>query len=160
MRRKDKEVIDTAAIEAILAEARICRFAMVDGDRPYVVPMCFAHHENALYLHSALKGKKIEVLEKNPNVCFEVDTLLETIESDAPCDWSMRYQSVIGFGRAVFVEEEEEKRNALDIIFKRYAGRHGTFTDNKVQATAVIRINIDSMTGKMSGTECTKTQLQ
>lgn len=151
MRRHDKEIVSVVEIHKILDNARVCRVAMVDGDRPYVVPLCFARHENALYLHSALKGKKIEVLEQQPDVCFEVDALLETMDSDDPCNWSMRYQSVIGFGRAVFVENMDEKRNALQLIFKRYAGSDGMFPDSQVHATAVIRIDIDSMTGKASG---------
>ncbi len=151
MRRKDKEIQDPAIIEGILTAARVCRLAMVDGDRPYVVPMCFAYHDKALYLHSALKGKKIDILQDNANVCFEVDTLAETLSADEACDWSMRYQSVIGFGRAVFLESPEEKREALDIIFKRYAVYTSDFADNRIRATAVIRIDIQDLTGKASG---------
>jgi uncharacterized protein len=151
MRRKDREITDTSKIQDLLEKARVCRVAMVDDGRPYLVPMCFAHDGNALYLHSALKGKKIDALVKNPAVCFEVDTLLDVLDSDEPCGWSMRYQSVIGFGKAVFIEEAEEKRKALDVLFKRYAGRSGSFPDGKVQATAVIRIDIETITGKASG---------
>ncbi len=151
MRRKDKEISDIAEIHDILKNAMVCRIAMIDDGCPYLVPMCFAYHDNAIYLHSALKGKKIEALTRNPEVCFEVDALFETIESEAPCDWSMRYQSIIGFGRAAFIKMPEEKRNALDIIFHRYADNHGTFSDDKVRATAIIRIDIQRMTGKASG---------
>ncbi len=84
-------------------------------------------------------------------MCFEVDTLVETLSADEACDWSMRYQSVIGFGRAVFLESPEEKREALDIIFKRYAVYTSDFADNRIRATAVIRIDIQDLTGKASG---------
>jgi hypothetical protein len=76
---------------------------------------------------------------------------METIGSGEPCGWSMRYQSVIGFGRAVFIEAEEEKKKALRIIFERYAGDRGEFSAAKIRGTAVIRIDIESMAGKASG---------
>jgi len=151
MRRKDKEIIDIVEIESIIDTAKVCRIAMVDDGFPYLVPMCFARQGKALFLHSALKGKKIDVLSKTPEVCFEIDQLMETIGSDEPCGWSIRYQSVIGFGRAVFIEDKQEKKKALDIIFERYAGNRGEFPETKVRGTAVIRIDIDSMTGKASG---------
>ena len=148
MRRKDKEICGEAAIVAILDRARVCRLAMVDGDSPYVVPLCFAYQDGALYVHSALKGRKVDLMQKNPRVCFEVDDLLETVEAEDPCNWSLRYQSVIGFGRAVFVEDPEEKKKGLAMIFCRYAGRDGVFSEGKIQATAVIRIDIDTITAK------------
>lgn len=148
MRRKDKEIRGDAAIDGILDRARVCRLAMVDGDSPYVVPLCFAHWDGVIYVHSALKGRKIDLLKKNPRVCFEVDDLLETLEAGDPCDWSLRYQSVIGFGRAVFVDDPEEKQKGLNIVFRRYAGRDGAFAEGKMRATAVIRIDIDTMTAK------------
>jgi len=151
MRRKDKEIIDIDQIQNILDKAQVCRIAMVDGGLPYLVPMCFARQGNALFLHSALKGKKIDALAKTPEVCFEVDILMETIGSDEPCGWTMIYQSVIGFGRAVFIEAEEEKKKALTIIFERYARNRGEFSTDKIRGTAVIRIDIESMTGKASG---------
>ena len=43
MRRKDKEIRDEAEIEAILKEAIVCRLALFDGRRPYIVAMCFGH---------------------------------------------------------------------------------------------------------------------
>ena len=121
MRRKDKEISDEATIKAIIEKARVCRLGMVNGNKPYIVPLCFGYSDNALYFHGSLKGKKIDLLHENPNVCFEFDLLTETIESENPCDWSMKYQSVIGFGKAVFIKELDEKRNAISIIIKRYS---------------------------------------
>ena len=151
MRRKDKHITDTDAIRGILRKARVCRLAMVDGDSPYVVPLSFGFHDGTLYFHTALKGKKIDLLRKNPRVCFEVDTVVETVEAEAPCEWTFRYQSVIGFGRARFLEDPEEKRRGLEVIFRHYAGRAETFSDEKIRATEIIRVDIETMTGKGFG---------
>lgn len=151
MRRKDKEIVEIDVIHRILAEARVCRLAMIDGDRPYIVPMCFGYRDNAIYMHSALKGKKIEVLQRHSEVCFEVDTGVDTLAAEDPCGWSMRYQSVIGFGTAVFLTAPEEKRAALGIIISHYSDMAVELPYSKITATAVIRVGIHHMTGKASG---------
>jgi len=151
MRRKDKEITEPAAIRAVIEKATVCRLGMVDGNRPYIVPVCFGYHDNVLYFHSASKGRKIDLLRKNPNVCIEFDLLAEPIESEKACDWSMRYQSVIGFGKAVFIEDLEEKRKALGIIMAHYTDGEYQFPEKMLKATRVFRVEIEQVTGKQSG---------
>jgi len=151
MRRKDKEISNESDIKAIIEKNSVCRLGMVEGNKPYIVPLCFGYSDNALYFHSALKGKKIDLIRGNPNVCFEFDLLTATIESDNACDWSMKYQSIIGFGKASFIENLDEKRNAISIIMRQYSERSFQFPENKLKATAVIKVEIESLTGKQSG---------
>jgi nitroimidazol reductase NimA-like FMN-containing flavoprotein (pyridoxamine 5'-phosphate oxidase superfamily) len=151
MRRKKKEIADESGIIAIIEKASVCRLGMVDGNKPYIVPVCFGYHDNVLYFHGSLKGLKIDLIRKNPNVCFEFDLIAETIESENACDWSMKYQSVIGFGKAVFIESSDEKRKALSIIMAHYSDRQFQIPENSLKATAVIKVKIESMTGKHSG---------
>jgi nitroimidazol reductase NimA-like FMN-containing flavoprotein (pyridoxamine 5'-phosphate oxidase superfamily) len=151
MRKKDKEISDESGIRAIIGKANVCRLGMVNGNKPYIVPLCFGYHDNVLYFHGSLKGQKIDLIRKNPNVCFEFDLITETIESENACDWSMKYQSVIGFGKAVFIESSDEKRKALSIIMGQYSDRLFLFPENILKATAVIKVEVESMTGKHSG---------
>jgi len=152
MRRKDREITDRAMIDAIIRQALVCRLAMSDGDQPYVVPLCFGYADNALYFHSAGAGKKIEMLKKNNRVCFEfdIDPMLAKRGRDG-CEWGMKFQSVIGMGRAELVEDEASKRKALDIIMNQYGDGHFEYDDAKVKRTVVIRVDIYEMTGKSSG---------
>jgi hypothetical protein len=151
MRRKEKEISDESGINAIIEKAKVCKLGMVNGNTPYIVPLCFGYQDNTLYFHSALKGLKIDCLQNNPNVCFEFDLIAEPIESEEPCSWGMKYQSVIGFGKAIFIEGSDEKRKALNIIMAQYSDQQFEFPENKVKATAVIKVEIGSMTGKQSG---------
>ncbi len=151
MRRKDKEISDRFAIEAIIRKSNACRLGMIDGDKPYIVPLCFGYEDNVLYFHGSLNGRKIDLIRKNPNVCFEFDLITEPIESEDACSWSMKYQSVVGFGKAVFLERLEEKIEALGIIMKQYSDRAYRFPENKLEAITVFKVEIESMTGKQSG---------
>ena len=65
----------------------------------------------------------------------------------------MKFQSVIGFGKASFIEDEKEKENALTVIMGQYSDRHYSFDENFIRATAVVKVEIESMTGKRSGEE-------
>ena len=66
MRRKDREITDWHEIEAILAEAMVCRIGLADESTPYVVPVSFGYDDGSLYIHSAPDGKKLALLTKNP----------------------------------------------------------------------------------------------
>lgn len=116
MRRIEKEIRDLIDIESVIRAADICRLAMCDGGIPYLVPLCFGYEDNIVYFHSATEGKKLEMLKKNSNVCFEIDIDQELKPAEKPCAWDMNYKSVIEFGKAEFVEDIDGKRQALDII--------------------------------------------
>ena len=140
-------------IEAIIRKATVCRLGMLDGDTPYIVPLCFGYRDDTLYFHGSMKSRKAELVNKHPKVCFEIDILAEPISALDPCDWDMRYQSVVGFGEACVVETSEEKQRALEIITAQYAKGPHAFTETKLKATMVIKVVIQTMTGRQSGFE-------
>lgn len=151
MRRKDKQINDIAAIEDILSKASVCRLGLCENNQPYVVPLCFGYKDNTLYFHCAGQGKKLDILRKNNNVCFEVDIERELIKADQACDWGMKYKSVIGFGKAVFIKDVEQKRKALDIIMQQFSKDTFEYSSNTIKNIVVIKVKIESMTGKQSG---------
>ena len=151
MRRKEKEITNRKELDAILSKARICRIGFVDENRAYIVPMNFGYKNNCLYFHSALVGKKIDLIQKNTVVCFEVDIGHDIIDTGIPCNWSSRYTSVIGYGKPSLIEDIKLKEEALNIIIDHYApGRSYKFPENKVRDVAIIKIEINQMTGKKS----------
>jgi nitroimidazol reductase NimA-like FMN-containing flavoprotein (pyridoxamine 5'-phosphate oxidase superfamily) len=150
MRRKDKEIADRNEIESIISNSRVCRLAMVDEAGPYIVPLCFGFRNNTLYFHSAAEGKKLGLLRKNPRVCFELDCDTEVLTREKACDFGMHYKSVIGFGTVVFLEVAAAKREALDIIMNHYAEGAFDYPDASVNRMSVFKVEIDTMTGKIS----------
>ena len=147
----DKEIADREEIEDILRKSTVCRLALMDAGRPYLVPLCFGYEAGHLYFHSAPAGKKIDLLKKNPNVCFEFDTDTKAIPADISCGWSMRYRSVIGYGIASFVEDPGEKKAALNVIMRQYAEGTPAYSEETLLNTAVIKVEIQEISGKKSG---------
>jgi len=62
----------------------------------------------------------------------------------------MRYRSVAGRGKAVIVDDAQEKSAALDLIMAHYEGPTGGYDPRRLAAICVIRVDIGSMTGKRS----------
>jgi nitroimidazol reductase NimA-like FMN-containing flavoprotein (pyridoxamine 5'-phosphate oxidase superfamily) len=150
MRRADKEITSKAAIEGIISRSLVCRLALADENQPYIVPLCFGYKDNSLYFHSAVQGKKIDIIKKNNRVCFEFDIDSEVIKADKACEWGLQYKSVVGFGQASFLEDSESKRRALDIIMKQYSGESSAYPEAKLKHTVIIKVDIQHMTGKQA----------
>jgi nitroimidazol reductase NimA-like FMN-containing flavoprotein (pyridoxamine 5'-phosphate oxidase superfamily) len=158
MRRKDKEIAGRARLEKILARARVCRLAMTadgpQGPVPYVVPVFFACRDGRLYVHCAREGRKLDLLARNPRVCVEVDELRAILPAEKPCAFSSLFRSIIASGTAVQVRDPRAKREALDLLMAKYAGRRTgsgfEFSDATLENTAVLEITMEEITGKQS----------
>ncbi len=151
MRRKEKEITDIKVIEDLIARAHICRIGLSDEGQPYIVPMNFGYQDGCLYLHSAKEGRKIEILRQNNRVCFEIDLDYEYLTAETACNTSAHYRSVIGFGRAMFVEGNEAKIQALDIIMNHYEKeRKHTYSNHAIDKVAVIKVELQEITAKQA----------
>jgi uncharacterized protein len=149
MRRADRAVKDPNAIRAIMEEAPVCRIGVSDFGMPYVVPMSFGLGERDLYFHCAAEGRLLDIIRRNDRVCFEMDLFREVILGQSPCGCSCRYESVIGFGRAVIMDDPGEKKAALDRIMEHYGEQvPAEYKTDIFAKTTVVRIAIESLTAK------------
>ena len=152
MRRKDRAIEDKELMESIVKRAIICRLGLSENNVPYIVPLTFGYKNNFLYFHSAKEGRKIDMIKKNNTVCFEIDVDTKLLKAEKPCKWSIKYYSVIGFGKAFLVEDLEEKREALDIIMEHYSDKSSfEYPEESVNNVIIIKVHIEGMTGKKSG---------
>ena len=152
MRNAKKEIVDREELHRILDDAMVMRLGMIDGERPYVVPVNFAREGEELWFHAAKAGHKLDCLRAAPAVCVEVDHFFRFRTGPSACDdWSTDYESVIGFGTAEIVEDQDVKRHGLRTLMRKYSGREDwEFPDADVRGTAVVRIRLESLTGKRS----------
>ncbi len=151
MRRKDKEVMDPQKLEAIIERALVLRIALFDECYPYLVPVNFGYRNGKFYFHSASEGKKLDLIKRDNRICFETEADVALMKGDVPCKWSTRYASIIGFGRAHFIQDVEEKRKGLEIIFQHYAAGPLDVPNSSLAQIAVVEIEVESMTAKVSG---------
>ena len=152
MTRRELEVTDPEEIIRILNECKVLHLGLVDDGLPYVLPMNYGYvmdkGQLTLYLHSATKGYKLDVLRKNNAVCFDMECDVTPFEGQVACQYGMAYSSLFGKGTAEFVEDVEEKKQALTILMKTQTGKDFTFDDRMVSIVSVLKIHVKSYTAK------------
>ena len=152
MTRRERQITDETQIMDILDKGKVLHLGLAVDNEPYVVPMNYGYtKENGklvIYLHSAVRGKKLDMIRTNPKVFFEIDCDLLPFESELPCQYGISYSSVMGRGTARIVEDVEEKKQAMSILMKTQTGKDFTFEDRLVSIVAVIRIDVDAYTAK------------
>jgi nitroimidazol reductase NimA-like FMN-containing flavoprotein (pyridoxamine 5'-phosphate oxidase superfamily) len=89
----------------LLSSQVLGRLACADGNQPYVVPVTYYFDGKFIYGQTN-EGKKLEILRKNPNVCFEVDKMMDM----------RNWQSVVITGKFEELKSASGKK-ARDLLF-------------------------------------------
>jgi nitroimidazol reductase NimA-like FMN-containing flavoprotein (pyridoxamine 5'-phosphate oxidase superfamily) len=151
MRRSDK-ALPNDDIVRILQEGEYGVLSTVDeAGQPYGVPLNYSLKDNCLYFHCALEGHKLDNLFANEKTSFCVVGRTRVI----PAEFTSEFESVIVTGTAAVVLGEE-KYEALVSLIEKYSAdfvEEGRKYIEKLDSqTKVVRIKIESMTGKLSPT--------
>ncbi len=147
MRRIRQQMTDQAAV-SVLENAKTGVFA-VNGENgyPYPVPMNFAYLDGKIYLHSANTGHKISTIEKNDKVSFLVIDKDDVI----PDKLTTAYRSVVVFGRARLISDNEEKLALVRRFALKYSSNMPAIQadiDENFSSLALIEITPEHITGK------------
>ena len=152
MTKRERQVTDPQQILEILDKGQVLHMGLSVNDEPYVVPMNYGYRMEdgklTLYLHSAVKGKKLDMIRANPKVFFAIDCDRMPFQGDKPCQYGLVYSSVMGRGTAVIVEDVEEKKRAMTALMKTQTGKEFAFEDRLVSIVSVIRIDVAEYTAK------------
>jgi nitroimidazol reductase NimA-like FMN-containing flavoprotein (pyridoxamine 5'-phosphate oxidase superfamily) len=148
MRQSKRAVTDRGEVDDIIMKASICRLGMVEEGRAYIVPMNFGYDGESLYFHSASEGRKIDVLRRSPDVCFELEVDHGLRTGELACQYSHDFESVMGEGVAEMIEDGPSKRKALDIIMSHYAQGPFHYDEKSLGLTLVIRVRIHELAAK------------
>ena len=153
MRREDREVTDPKRIADVISRCSCCRIGFYDDGEVYIVPLNFGYEIKddtyILYFHGAKEGRKIDLIQKNPHVGFEMDTDYALNEGDIACGYSARFQSIIGNGVVSIVSELEEKKRGLSLLMGHNTGkREWNFDEKMLNEVAVFKLVVSKMSCK------------
>jgi nitroimidazol reductase NimA-like FMN-containing flavoprotein (pyridoxamine 5'-phosphate oxidase superfamily) len=152
MTKRERQITDPQQIRDILDKSKVLHLGLAVDNEPYVVPMNYGYtYENdnlVVYLHSAVRGKKLDMIRSNPKVFFEMDCDLKPFDGVKPCQYGLVYSSIMGKGTARIVEDVEEKKHAMTVLMKTQTGKDFTFEDRLVSMVAVIRIDVEEYSAK------------
>lgn len=120
-----------------------------DDDYPYAVPLSYVYHDNKIYFHCAKAGHKMDAIARNEKVSFCVIDKDQIVQEE----YTSYFRSVIVFGRARVLENEEEKRKAIEILAARYSPDQEEVhrmqaIDNEFNIVRMIELTIDYISGK------------
>ena len=152
MRKNDREITSQTEIESIIQKADVCRIAMIDDGFPYIVALNFGYKSGnpaVLYFHCANEGRKLDIIEKNNSVCFQMDVDHEVISAKKACGYTMKFKSIVGYGKIYKVAGKEEKIEGLNYIMKQYSENDNfDYDDKMLNVTTILKLEIEKLTGK------------
>lgn len=152
MRKPNKELKDQTLLHQLLATCQVGRLGTNGADGyPMIKPLNFAFSDGAIYFHSALAGEKINDINRDDRVCFEIDLPIAYVRArNQPCEAEYLYRSVIIKGRAAIVQDEQERTIAFQALMHKYqpGGGFGGYLPEKLAITGIVRITIEEMVGK------------
>ena len=151
MRRAEREIVGRAEVDAILSRADVLFLALRDEPAPYVIPVSFGYEEGTLYVHSAPRGSKIDLIARDPRVGFSAHADYALVRGDAACDCGVRASSVVGTGIAHVVTDEREKLRGLDAIMRHYGESRPAYRQETLARTCLLAIAVQSMRAKRVG---------
>ncbi len=154
--RRELEVTDRNEIVEILDKCKIVHIGMVDEEGPYVVPMNYGYtleegeagDQLTLYLHGSRQGRKIDIMEKQPKVFFEMCCDVVPFDGKVACQFGTSYASIMGTGIVEILHEVEDKKAGLSLFMKSQTGMDFEFNDKMVSAVNVMKITVDDFTAK------------
>ncbi len=154
MRRKKNEITDSPEVEAVLRGAEVLHLALNAAGAPYVLPLSFGFEPGRIYFHCAREGRKLDLIRADGNVGFEVESDVRLKEPESPsdpCEYGVRFKSVIGTGKARIVEDPEERIHGLRLVMEHYVPGEWQFKEEKLAITTVVCIDIATLSGKNNG---------
>lgn len=149
MRRRRQELSEDQCV-AILNRGT-CGVLAVLGDHgyPYAVPLSYIYDNGKIFFHSAKNGHKIDAVTKDNKVSFCVTDKDQIM----PVEYTTYFRSVIAFGRLRILQDETEKRAAIEKLAVRYAPADSAANRNHTikqewDAFCMLEMTIEHMTGK------------
>jgi hypothetical protein len=151
---RNRKLDNREEIFEIIKKCQVCHVSMVDQDgKPYVIPMNFGFENDVVYLHSAKSGKKIDILKNNPEVCinFTTDHLLRYQDENVACSWSMKYRSVLVYGKVEWVESDPDKVAHLDRVMKNYTPKEFKYNPPSLREVCCWKVVVERYEGRVFG---------
>ena len=152
-RRHDRGAYDHGTVHALLDAAALCHVSYVIDGQPYCTPTLFWREGTRLYWHGSSASRMLRNLSDGQPACLTVTHLDSLVLARCGFNHSADYRSVMAFGQARLVEDQEEKERALVMMVDRFfpnrtAGLRAS-SKQEIKATAVVTMEIERASAKI-----------
>ena len=152
-REPERAVYDRAAAYQILDEGFVCHVGFVTDGQPFVIPASYGRKGDDLYIHGSAASRMLRNLDQGIPVCVTVTLLDGLVLARSIFNHSMNYRSVVVLGKAVAVEDPQEKLEALQALSEHILpGRWQDVrqpNEKELKATLVLRLPIEEFSAKV-----------
>jgi nitroimidazol reductase NimA-like FMN-containing flavoprotein (pyridoxamine 5'-phosphate oxidase superfamily) len=153
MRRTDRLLEKKDDLLEIIKDGTVMQIAFQDTNQPYIVTLNYGYdwsNEALLfYFHSAREGRKIDLIKTSPRVCFSISICDPFIAGEKACNYGMKYRSIVGYGTIRILENEQERKNGLNLLMMKYTGKSQWHYDEEMlNKTTVTCLEVEKLSGK------------
>jgi nitroimidazol reductase NimA-like FMN-containing flavoprotein (pyridoxamine 5'-phosphate oxidase superfamily) len=152
MRHPEREWKNREGMIAMLEQSHVGRMATINRKGiPVIKPLNFIYLDGKIYIHSSMKGEKIQDIRRGSPVCFEIDEPIAYRKAgELACKAGYYYRSIIIKGNASFLKDPHKKIKILERMMEKYQPErdYGEFSEEVLVKTAIIEIFIKEITGK------------
>jgi nitroimidazol reductase NimA-like FMN-containing flavoprotein (pyridoxamine 5'-phosphate oxidase superfamily) len=141
--------LDDNQIEALLKDQLIGRLGCHSAGVTYIVPVNYVYDGTNIYCHSA-KGMKIDMMRKNPEICFEVDKIKDMTDWQSVIAWG-RFEEITGIAEQQKVLQQLTDRITPYIIDDSVTREHGFVDEESDIGTTVELIMYKIIVSKKTG---------
>ena len=151
---------DLKEMTEVLKSSEVGRIALSDSSKPYIVPLNFLYQNGKIAFHCALGGKKLDIISKNPNCCFEVDEFMGEVSYHYDSLCNLDFDSVLVFGKARIENDERLKLQFFEKLHSKYKELYRKpiseggvrFDKTRLHEACCVVIDIEELTGRRERT--------
>jgi uncharacterized protein len=149
----ERGAYDREQIHAILDAGLVCHLGFVHDGHPFVIPTLYGRVGDEVYVHGSSASRMLRALKGGVDACLTVTLVDGLVLARSIFHHSINYRSVVVLGRAVEVEDRDEKLRALEAFGERILpGRWADVrppTERELKATSILRLPLDEASAKL-----------
>ena len=141
--------LNTPAIEELLQNSIVGHLGCYDNGTPYVVPISYAYDGQYIYCHT-YEGMKIQMMRKNPKVCFQVEELKNMANWKSVIAWGRFDELGIGMERNVAIHTLLSRSLPILSSVTTHLGKEWPFSADDIKEIKgiVFRIKVENKSGR------------
>lgn len=153
VREAQRGVYDRETIYKILDEGLVCHVGFCAGGQPFVIPTLYARIGEAIYFHGSAASRMLRAVVEDAHVCVTVTLADGIVLARSVFNHSMNYRSVVALGKAVLIDEPQEKLEALRAFTEKVLPRRWDDArqpnEKELKATSILRLPLTEASAKV-----------
>ena len=152
-RHDDREVFDREQINALLDSEYVAHVGFVDNDvnEPFVIPMAFARDNDRILLHGSTGSRLMMKIAEGAQLCITVTKLNAIVVAKSAFNSSMNYESVMIFGKAKLLEDDEKMAAMTaisDVLVPGMSSYARALKPKEVAGTMIVEVPLEKYSAK------------